>query len=294
MGRRLPLIYNPQAGGMGERRALKAARTFEKLGADVEVFATTASGSAEELARSVAASGAERLAVAGGDGTINEVVNGIAGSDTELAIIPIGTANVLAIELGIPLSVSKACELALSGKPTRVDLGLAGKRYFVLMAGFGFDALVIKNINPVLKRAIRHAAFPVTGLVTFIQEDLPLLRVESGDHVTEGYFVIAANSKYYGGRFGPTPDASMTDGLLDIVVLKDKGLAEMVNFWISALRKAQLDEPVAEYFRAETIDVSCPSGQTVLWQTDGEVVGELPVRLRVVPGALKVITGDME
>jgi len=287
----LPLIYNPIAGA-GDRRAMKAAHTLGKLGARIELFPTTDSGSAIELARLAVSRGVPRIIVAGGDGTLNEVINGIAGTRTELAVIPTGTANVLAIEMGIPMNVGKACALAIEGKSTAVDLGLAGDRYFALMAGIGFDAMVIKNINPVLKKTIRHAAFPLSGLVTFMQEDLPLLSVKTMDHETEGYFVVVANSKYYGGRFGPTPDASMTDGMFDICVLKEKGLAEMLNFWIGALRKSRIDDSAAEYFRAPAVEVSCPAGSPVLVQTDGEIIGELPMNLMIVPRALNICAGE--
>ena len=254
-----PLIYNPLAGA-GERRAMKAAHTLKKLGARIELFPTTESGSATELARLAVSRGAPRIIVAGGDGTLNEVINGIAGTRTELAIIPTGTANVLAIEMDVPMNVTKACALAFEGKATAVDLGLAGDRYFALMAGIGFDAMVIKNINPVLKKTIRHAAFPVSGLVTFIQEDLPLLSVKTADHETEGYFVVVANSKYYGGRFGPTPDASMTDGMFDICVLKKKRLAEMLNFWIGASERTGREETPAACFSGPGAWCECPRG----------------------------------
>lgn len=287
----LPLIYNPIAGGGGERKARRAVKVLEELGCRVEPLPTSGAGSATSLARRAARKGVRRLLAAGGDGTINEVINGIAGSGTELAVIPTGTANVLAIELEIPLKIPEACRLAYEGESIAVDLGLAGDRYFALMAGVGFDALVIKNINPVLKKSIRRAAFPVTGLVTLIQEDLPLLKVSAPGHESEGYFVIVANSRYYGGKFGPTPEASMTDGLLDVCVLKGKGLQDMLNFWVATLRKNYVDAELADYFRAKAVEISCPCGEPVPVQTDGEIIGELPLEVSVVPAALKVCSG---
>jgi diacylglycerol kinase (ATP) len=159
------------------------------------------------------------------------------------------------------------------------------------MAGVGFDALTIRNLDPVLKRALGGAAFPISGIKTLITEELPLISVRCDGHETEGYFVIAANSRYYGGRFGPTPLAHMQDGLLDFCVLKEKSFTEMLRFWISALMKEQLDEPRAEYFRAASAEIFCPSGEPVLVQTDGEIVGELPVRIDLIPGGLKVYAG---
>ncbi len=291
MSAALPIIYNPIAGGGSERRVRRAVSALAELGCQTELLPTSGTGSATGLARRVVASGAPRLVAAGGDGTINEVINGMAGSGTEMAIIPAGTANVLALELDIPLRLREACELACSGQSTAVDLGVAGSRYFALMAGIGFDALVIKNIIPVLKRSIRRAAYPVTGLVTLLQQDLQPLQVEAAGRRREGYFVVVANSRYYGGKFGPTPEASMTDGLLDVCVLKGKSIQEMLNFWVAALRRNHVDPSLADYFCAERVEVYCPSGEPVPVQTDGELIGELPMSITVAPGALRVCTG---
>ncbi|MHB8791954.1 MAG: diacylglycerol/lipid kinase family protein [Thermoleophilia bacterium] len=288
---KIPLIYNPAAGSCGERRAMKIATALESYGAVVVPMGTKARGDATVLARKAADSGAGRIVVAGGDGTINEVVNGMAGRDIDLAVIPVGTVNVLAKALSIPSHVNDACRLAVRGESIPLDLGIAGDRYFTLMAGVGFDALTIKNLDPVLKRALRHAAFPISGIKTLVTEELPLIKVKGGGHETEGYFVVAANSRYYGGRFGPTPLAHMQDGLLDFCVLKEKSFTEMIRFWVSALLKEQLDEPLAEYFRSDMAEINCPSGKPVLVQTDGEIVGELPVKIGLIPGGLRVCAG---
>ncbi len=288
---RLALIYNPMAGKSSERRARKITDALENHGAHVEPLATTGPGDATVLAREAAGRGFDRIVAAGGDGTVNEVVNGIAGRDVELAVIPVGTVNVLAKALSLPMHVSDACRVAVKGKSIQLDLGQAGDRYFTLMAGIGFDALTIRNLDPVLKRALKGAAFPISGIKTLIMEDLPLITVKWEGGETEGYFVIAANSRYYGGRFGPTPLAHMQDGLLDFCVLKEKSFTEMLRFWISTVRKEQLDEPLAEYFRTAAAEVTCPSGNEVLIQTDGEIVGELPVKIALIPGGLKVCVG---
>ena len=285
------LIYNPVAGSCGERRAMRIADILRSYGSDIVPMATDATGAATRYAHEAVERGIRKIVVAGGDGTINETVNGMAGSGVTLAVIPVGTVNVLSKALAIPANVDDACRLAMKGGSIAIDVGLAGDRCFTLMAGIGFDALTIKNLDPVLKRALKGAAYPISGLRTFITEDLPLISVKSARHETEGYFVIAANSRYYGGRFGPTPLANMQDGLLDFCVLKEKSFTEMLRFWISSIRKEELDEPHAEYFRAEEAEISCPSGEEVLIQTDGEMVAELPVRVSVRPRALRIIAG---
>lgn len=288
---KLPLIYNPAAGTKGLKRAEKAANTLRQLGRDPLPIATTGPGSAKLLAASIALEGHPQLVVAGGDGTVNEAANGLAGSSTSLAIIPTGTANVMAHELGIPHNITRACRIALKGETIRIDLGKAGDRYFTLMAGAGFDALVIKNLNPVLKKAIRQAAFPVAGLKAFMSKEIYPLRVSAGNREVEGFFVIAANSRYYGGRFGPTPQASVTDGLLDICVLKEKSLQKMIDFWYKALTTETADPSLVEYMRVTAADVTTTGGDPVHVQVDGELAGELPMRFEVAPLALAVRVG---
>lgn len=293
----LPLIYNPTAGGAGasaERKARSAAREMEKLGASIELLPTGGPGTARDLAAGAVSRGAPRIVVAGGDGTINEVINGLAPGETELALIPAGTANVLALELAVPFNVRDAARIAVRGRAAPVDLGLAGDHAFALMAGVGFDALAIKNLNPVLKKTIRHAAFPISGIKTFMKEELPRLRVSGPPGCAcDGYFVVVANSRFYGGHLGPTPEASITDGLLDVCVLKENTFAGMANFWLRALASSTLDEKHAEYFRVPAVSVTAPGGEQVLVQTDGELSGELPMEFRAVAGGLRVCRGNL-
>lgn len=289
----LPMIYNAAAGGRSHDISGQLREFMRSAGRETEIHRVGRGRDTIAVAAELAEGGAGRLVVAGGDGTINEVINGIAGSGTELAIIPTGTANVLALELGIPLKIEAACTLAARGRSVAVDLGIAGERYFALMAGAGFDALVIKNINPLLKRTVGRAAFPISGLQTFFREGLPRLSVSSSDRHISGYFAVASNARYYGGRFGPSPLASMTDGLLDICVLKDNSLSQMLRFWAGAVRKGSVDRTVAESFRASEVLIECPAGADVPVQTDGEIAGSLPTRVSVLPGALRVCAGSV-
>lgn len=288
----LPLIYNAAAGGRHHDISRQLSECMLRAGARVRIHPVGAGRDTIATAAVIAESGARRLVVAGGDGTINEVINGMAGSGADLAIIPTGTANVLALELEIPTDFGRACALAVKGDSTAVDLGLAGDRYFALMAGAGFDALVIKNINPMMKRTLGRAAFPLTGLHTFFRETLPRLTIRSGDRETSGYFAIAANAAYYGGRFGPCPRASMTDGMLDICILKGRGLPQMLRFWADMVRKGAVDSKLADIFRASEVEISSDGSEDVPVQTDGEVIGSLPMRFSVVPGALRVCAGS--
>jgi len=292
-GRRLAAIFNPvSAGGRFKKDLPLIVGSLRGLGFEVHEMPTEATGHAIELAREAVARGYETVCAIGGDGTVNEVVNGIAGSGATFAIIPTGTVNVLAMELGIPLDPPDACQLAAQGHAIDIDLGRAGDRYFALMAGAGLDAAVISAMNPALKRALKEAAFAIQGVASYFAGDFPRMLVAAEEASVEGYFVVVGNSSNYGGAFGITPVADMRDGLLDVCVLTDKSFLQMSYYWLAALVSSHLKHPKVEYFRTERVDLSLAPGEEgeVLVQTDGEMAGRLPLTIEVAPLALNVIT----
>ena len=194
------------------------------------------------------------------------------------------------MELGIPLEPPDAVKLLESGTVSWIDLGLAGDRYFGLMAGVGMDAAVVASMHPTMKRALKEAAFAVQGVGTYLTHEDPLFRVTCKERTVEGYFAVFGNSSNYGGAFGITPLADMRDGLLDVCVLKDKSFVSTVWYWTAALINAHIKHPKVEYFRTESALVAAVEGdQEVLVQTDGEVAGKLPMECKVVPRALRVV-----
>ena len=253
-GRRLAAIFNPHSGGGGYKRDVPLIfDALRGLGYEVQDLQTEEPGDASRLAREAVASGFDLVAAIGGDGTVNEIINGLAGSETPLAIIPTGTVNVLAMELGIPLEPPDAVKLlgGDAGHVSWIDLGLAGDRYFGLMAGVGMDAAVVAALNPTMKKALKEAAFAVQGLATYLTHEDPLIRVTCDERTVEGYFAVLGNSSNYGGAFGITPLADMRDGLLDVCVLKDKSFVSTVSYWTAALINAHIKHPKVEYFRTE-------------------------------------------
>jgi YegS/Rv2252/BmrU family lipid kinase len=284
-------IHNPVASGGAYRRDLPLILdAFRGLGYEVEERETRSVGDATTLAREGVAAGFDLVGAIGGDGTVNEAINGLAGSGVPLAIVPIGTVNVLAMELGIPLDPPDAVALVAHGNITTIDLGLANDRYFGLMAGVGMDAAVVASLNPTMKRALKEAAFAVHGLAHYFVTDDPEIRVVTKERTVEGYFVVFGNSSNYAGGFGITPLADMRDGLLDVCVLKDKSFLGTATYWTAALLNAHVRHPKVEYFRTEEATVTCADeNREVLIQTDGEVAGHLPLRCRIVPRALRVL-----
>jgi len=291
VGRRVAAIFNPHSGGGGYRRDVPLIfEALRGLGYVVEERVTEEPGDATRLASSAVAEGFDLVCAIGGDGTVNETINGLAGSDVPLAIVPTGTVNVLAMELGIPLEPPDAVRLLEAGTVSWIDLGCAGDRYFGLMAGVGMDAAVVASLNPTMKKALKEAAFAVQGLATYLTHEEPLIRVASEERTVEGYFAVFGNSSNYGGAFGITPLADMRDGLLDVCVLKDKSFLSTVWYWTAALLNAHIMHPKVEYFRTErALVTTVDEGKEVLVQTDGEVSGKLPLECRIVPRALRVV-----
>ncbi len=205
--RSLGLISNPIAGaGKAGRRAERAAALLEDLGFSVESRSTARPGHARTLAREFAAT-RDAVAVLGGDGTVNEVVNGLAGAVVPLAILPGGTVNVLALELGLPFDLTRACALVTSGTRATLDLGRLEDRWFTLHAGVGLDALTVRTIDPTAKRRFGKLAFVAAGVRAFLDHPQPEFRVVVDGVGYEATFAVVANCAYYAGRFGAAVDA---------------------------------------------------------------------------------------
>jgi diacylglycerol kinase (ATP) len=291
LGRSLMAIHNPRAGGGGYRRDLPLMLdALRGLGYEVDDRETRGVGDATALALVAVAEGFDVVCAIGGDGTVNEIINGLVGSDIPLAIVPTGTVSVLAMELGIPLDPPDAVRLLDIGAVSSIDLGKANERYFGLMAGVGMDAAVVASINPIMKRALKEAAFAIQGAANYFTREEPRIRVTAAERTVEGYFAVFGNSSNYAGTFGITPLADMRDGLLDVCVLKDKSFLSTASYWTAALLNAHVRHPKVEYFRTRKAEVvTVEDGKEVLVQTDGEVAGRLPLTCEVVPGALRVI-----
>jgi diacylglycerol kinase family enzyme len=228
---------------------------------------------------------------AGGDGTINEVINGLGGRAT-LGILPLGTANVLARELGLPLDAEGACERILRRETMRMDLGVATdgagvERRFACMAGMGFDAKVVRAVTPRLKDRLKGLAFPLIGLKVLLQERFPPVRVSGGDanHVVP--FAIVANAHRYGGDYRVSGPGLLTSGELEVICVRRVSLLLRPDIFASIMARRPLDRSM-DSFCAREVRAESP-GAEVPVQLDGEVWGSLPMSFRVEPGALEVI-----
>jgi diacylglycerol kinase (ATP) len=281
------VILNPAARGA---RNTRLRQQVEKLARRAAIVcATSGAGEAEALARHAAAEGYEKIVAAGGDGTINEIVNGIAGHNVTLGLLPLGTMNVFATELGLPANNLERCwNIILQNRTQRVDLPRANRKHFVQLAGVGLDAQAVKETS----RAFKRNFGPLSYLISAVQiasRTPPVLRLESDDTATaEGSFVLVGNGRLYGGRFPFFKQAVMNDGLLDVIVFKRLGYVDIIRYLQDVVFTPQISSPEVDYFQTKHLRVS--SEENVPVEIDGELTGHCPVEFKIRAGGLRVIT----
>ncbi|MHB1131438.1 MAG: diacylglycerol/lipid kinase family protein [Chloroflexota bacterium] len=287
---RASVVMSPVAGTAVSREdLLEQLAPLTAAGWQVRVAVTTRAGEAVELARAAAAAGEDVVVAAGGDGTVNEVLQGIAGSESALAVLPLGTGNVWAHEIGVPTDLAGAVQVLLHGRLRRVDVGRAGERYFLLMAGVGFDAEVTRQTDKQTKRRFGRLAYLIAGVKVAL--GIVGHRVEINlDGVPRGaraLMVVIGNSRNYGGQVSLTSDARLDDGLLDVVVFKGTSVLHAAWYALSVLLRRHRQDQGVEYYRAKRLVISSVTPLPV--QVDGDVIGETPMSFQVRPLALKVV-----
>ncbi len=255
---------------------------------DALFCATARAGDAEHLARSAVAQGFDQIVAAGGDGTIHEVVNGLAGSEAALGLIPMGTMNVFAAELGLPPNDLGRCwEIIQAGQTRLIDLPMANEKHFVQLAGVGLDAQVVKETSLTFKRNFG----PLSYLVSAAQiagRRPPRLRIEAEEAVTEeGSFVLVGNGRHYGGPFPFFKHAVIDDGLFDVLVFKQLGYLELIKYLQNVIFTSDITTRDVEYFQTRRLRVS--SEEDVPVELDGELVGGCPVEFQMQARRLKVL-----
>lgn len=279
------IILNPAADS--ERAQRKQARV-QALAHDCTVCATTYIGEAEVMARRGVAEGFEKIVAAGGDGTINEVVNGLAGTNATLGLLPIGTMNVFATELGLPVHDLELCWDIVQGQTTRsVDLAKANQKFFVQLAGVGLDAQVVKETSSQLKRSFGPLSYVISAFQIAARKP-PRLFIQSEDaSIDEGSFVLIGNGRLYGGPFPFFKHASLDDGLLDVIVFKRLGYLEIIKYLQDVVFSSEIRVPEVEYFQTRQLHVE--SDDPVPVELDGELIGNCPVEFSIKERSLRVL-----
>ena len=281
------VILNPAA------RSTRAAAAWSKVG-DLPKSATIQTTSAPGDARAIAAWAVEKgfrtVVAAGGDGTINEVVNGLAGSNVVLGILPVGTMNVFAAELGLPNRVKEAWKVIQSGHYREVDLACANRHYFVQLAGVGLDAQVVKETSWQLKKSFGPLSYVISAAHIMARKP-PLLRIETDDQKLEGSFVLIGNGRYYGGPVAFFRKARIDDGLLDVMVFKSQSHLDVARYLAHIFTGQHSRLGDVKYLQTRKLHVE--SDESVPVEVDGEVVSELPITFRVASKKLRVLVPEV-
>jgi YegS/Rv2252/BmrU family lipid kinase len=280
------VILNPTAGSPEHIRSWQ--ERIESLTGNCPVRVTSHSGVAEELARRAVEEGFTRIVAAGGDGTVSQVANGLAGSNAILGVLPMGSVNVFAMELGLPVLNLQSCWNVIEDTNVRlVDLPSANGRYFVQLAGVGLDAQVVKETSLAFKRSFGPLSYLISAAQIAARQP-PKLFIES-EHspVQEGSFVLIGNGRLYGGPFPFFKHAIIDDGLLDVVVFTRLGYLEIIKYLQDVVFSSDIKVPEIEYFQTRQLRIA--SEQDVPLELDGELAGNCPVDFRIRERALRVL-----
>ncbi|MDC0036704.1 diacylglycerol kinase family lipid kinase [bacterium] len=308
--RRFKLIYNPSAGIGRERTPFlsqikryqtlkKRSKSYSILSIIQDVFAAhnidvdthiiEKNDDAGDIAAACSANDYDAIVVAGGDGTINRVIQGLVNSEIPLGIIPVGSINILAMELGIPFDVAEACKYIIKGKSRFMDLGQMNGRYFACMVGVGLDAKIIKHTTADLKKYLGLLSFAVVACKKLLFHSFRPIHclIDHQKEVHRGYAMIISNSKYYAGNYVLSEKAVIEDGKLDIILLKDRGKRNFIRFvWHLAMGTLEFFDGI-EQLQATHIEVCDESTHHI--HVDAEYIGKHRAVISVLPQALTVL-----
>jgi YegS/Rv2252/BmrU family lipid kinase len=290
------VIFNPVAQGDKARRF---RRSLDAIGTQSALKQTAAAGDARRLAAEAIREGFEIVVAAGGDGTLNEVLNGFNdvpdGFDrVRLGVLPLGTVNVFARELAIPTRLDAAWATICQGHETRIDLpavdydanGARQHRCFAQLAGAGLDARAIELVQWQLKKKIGPLAYIVAGLKGLLGAQSKITAAGGGHSVT-GELVLIGNGRRYGGEYRVFPQADLRDGLLEVCVFPRVNWLTLARCGPSLLLRHTLPASITQVFRAESLTLSSPSSTPL--EADGELLGHLPATFSVQRSRLRVI-----
>ena len=283
----LRVIYNPVAGPKIVAKIDRVRTLLSGQGIPFELFKTSGPGDATLLAREAAHGGAETVIAVGGDGTVNETANGLAGSSTRLLVVPHGTGNVFADEVGLPGTVEGCLALLSGGKTIEIPLARANGRYFVLLASAGFDAEVVERMGHRGKNVLGIGAYFLAGARHLLRRH-PTLWLEFPDRERmEVQSVIVSRGRKYGGGVTIAPEGNLSATSFQVVALRKTGRWAIVRFGLDALRGKHAASPSVLVREATALFVRCSIPSAA--QVDGDYLGPLPVRFEMTDKTLRIL-----
>lgn len=316
------LIYNPTSGQVVVRQEMNHVLDYlTDNGWSVTLRETGKPGDATELARDAVRSGAEVVIAAGGDGTINEVANGLVHSDTALGVLPVGTSNSWALQMGIPALnpmmpvrtsariisgleekiahplpanyfrkvIMNAAKVLVEGKTVTVDTGKISGRYFLMWAGIGLDAEIVESISAKGKRALGSWAFILPAVeISHRSPGFDIhLKLDGTPVLTKSHFIVVSNIQLYGGVMRIGAKACVNDNKLDVCVFEGGGFFTFVQHAVKILSHRHLNDPKVKYYQCGEIEVETETPLPV--HVDGEIFTSTPITINVESSSLKTI-----
>jgi len=286
--RRLLVIYNPTAGAgqLGRRKRARLEAYLDLLedsGCAVEFRPTTRRGDAEAFAAEAGAGKYDAVVAAGGDGTIGEVANGLPAQSAPLGIFPLGTANVLAMEIGLPLDPPAVMRAVLHGPQTMIWPGFVNDRLFTIMAGVGFDAHVVRDLPPQMKRWLGKASYVIESLRQLAAYKVPRYRVTIDGRDYDCASAVVAKGHFYGGKFICAPNARLDDPSFEVCLFKKGGRIGAARATVALTLGLLQKLPEIELVRGRDVTISGidtrGDGEPV--QADGDIAATLPAHVRI-------------
>lgn len=299
------IIYNLASGRRRHRRFTEveeAARILKRAGITTEMAPTTGRATATAIAHQAVEQGCGLVIACGGDGTMNEIVNGLAGSRVPMALLPAGTANILAKELAIPWDISAAARLIPNGICRRIALGMVAPvsdasqphlrragRYFLCVGGAGPDGAMVYAVDEEIKEKAGILAYWAEGVRQLFRYDFPEIQISSNGENRKGTIIVVGRTANYGGPFKITTGASLFEDSFELLVntthSRWRYLACLPALWLGRLRG--MDGIYA--WKATEVTCRPANGRKVYAQVDGEPAGKLPLQFRIVPDALTLV-----
>jgi len=303
------IIFNPVSGG-GKSSRLKhleeARRILAAAGIDADLRPTSAPGHAGEIATRAISEGAQLIIACGGDGTLNEIVNGMPGSKVPIALLPAGTANILAKELRIPWNIPRAAALIPRGIPTRIALGAItqgaaasqssapnnSRRYFLVVAGAGADGALVHALNPSIKQRTGVLAYWMEGAKQLLRYKFPQFRVTTAEKEILATLVIVGRTKHYGGPFRITRGADLFANEFELALFCSQSALRYLLYlpacWMGRLHR--LND--VHFVKTNSLRCEGLTADPIHAQVDGEASDSLPVTFSIVPDALTLVVPE--
>ncbi|MDD3012337.1 MAG: diacylglycerol kinase family lipid kinase [Candidatus Gastranaerophilales bacterium] len=288
---KIAAIYNPVSGN-NEINILKDELIKGFVGHELNLWKTNEPLHAINLAKKAVQENFDIIVAIGGDGTITEVISGMIGSKAKLGIIPFGTGNMLAGNLGIPINIPKAIEIILNENSQKIDIGKINDRYFAFMAGCGFDAKIIGKVSKKKKRKLGFFAYFIEGFIQSIKPKYAVFKIKLNNNRTikvRGLATIIANSgDILGDLLSLFPNASFDDGLLDLLIISPKGIIDYLPIiWKIIIKQPYDKSKKIQYFQAKQIEIKTKPSLFV--QADGDIIGKTPIYIEIVPKAIEIL-----